>query len=175
MQGFLLFFVVIIVMVVKISKEFSKVNKSRPSTGMPPVPSGGQGGMRGISDFLEELKHLNQSAVQKVEEQPAYNEQIEMREKIRNAARQSREMKTKILEEPPPLVMRKAKPKLVAVQEVYDAYSVVNTAAQDEKEAEQTRSGLEHPVFAGSLYDPMAMAKRAIVLREVMGPPVGLR
>lgn len=175
MQGFLVFFVFIIVMVVRISKELSKVNKSRPSTGIPPVPSEGERGARGISDFLEELKRLNQPAVQKADEPSAYDEQMALREKVRNATRQNREMKTRILEELPPPVMRKAKPAPVAVQEVYDAYSVVNTAAQDEREAEQKRSGLEHPVFAGSLYDPMAIAKRAIVLQEVMGKPISLR
>lgn len=175
MRGVFIFFVFIIVMVVRISKEFSKVNKSRPSTDMPPVAPQGQGGARDISDFLTELKRLNQPAAQKAEEQSAYDEQMAMREKLRNAARQTREKKARILDEPPPLVGNRAKPKPVAVQEVYDAYSVVNTAIQDEREAEQKRSGLEHPVFAGSRYDPMAIAKRAIVLQEVMGKPVGLR
>ncbi len=178
MRGFLPFFLIIIFMVVRISKELSKVNKSRPSTGMPPVPPEGERGARDISDFLQELKRLNQPAAQTREEQSAHDEQMALRERVRRAVRENREMKTKILDEPPPspppLVVSVIKPKSVVEQE-YDAYSVVNTAAQNEKEAEQQRTGLDHPVFAGSLYDPMAIAKRAIVLREVMGPPVGLR
>ncbi len=175
MRGFFPFFLIIIFMVIRISKELSKVNKSRPGTGMPPVPSEGERGARDISDFLQELKRRNQPAAETAEEQSAQGEQIALRERVRRAVRENREMKTKVLDEPPPLVVSAAKVKPVVVQQVHDAYSVVNTVAQDEKEAEQKRIGLEHPVFAGSLYDPMAIAKRAIVLREVMGPPVGLR
>ena len=35
--------------------------------------------------------------------------------------------------------------------------------------------GLSHPIFSGNAEEALSMAKRAIVLREVMGPPVGLR
>ncbi len=175
MGGFIPVLLIIIFVVIRFSKELSKVNNNRPGTGTPPVGPNEAGGARDIFDFLEELKRQNQTPEPRAEVSSAYDEQAALRERIRTAARLNREMKTRILEEPPPIDQRVAKPKPVVAQPVHDAYSVVNTVAQDEKDAEQTRGGLDHPVFAGSLYDPMAMAKRAIVLREVMGSPLGLR
>ena len=135
MRGFFFFFVIIIALVIRVSKEFSKVNKGRPSTGVPPVPSEGERGARDISDFLQELKRLNQPLAQREAERSAYDEQTEMREKIREAAQKSREMKAKLAVEPFPLVVTPTMPKPAVLQQEHDAYSVVNTAVQAEREA----------------------------------------
>lgn len=170
--GVLPFLLFVAFVVFRVVKEAAKVDEGRPGSGDPLLgPRTGGEGARDISDFLEELKRVHSPSPPLVE---SYNETRELRQRVRDASRQNREMKTRILETQPPAVCVPAALPLQAEKEE-DFYSVSAEAAYSERGVVRASGGLAHPVFAGIPNDQMTMGKRAIVLREVLGPPLGLR
>lgn len=172
--GVLPFLLFIGFLVSRIVKEAAKIEQERPGADGPlSEPRSGDEGPRDISDFLEELKHLHWAGAEAPPD-VAYDEKRMLRQRVRDTARRNREMKTRVLETQPPAVSVPDSLPLQAEKEE-DFYSVSAEAAYSERSVERASGGLAHPVFAGIPNDQMTMGKRAIVLREVLGPPLGLR
>lgn len=166
---FLLFVVFI---VIRITKEASKVTRKRPGADdlFPDPQPDAEGGARDISDFLKELKRMHSSPPPP--EVVSDEKTRELRDRVRAAARQNREKK--LPESLPPIVAKQVSALNQTVEEE-DYSSASAESAYSEKTVKSVPGGLAHPVFSGSSRDPMTMARRAIILQEVLGPPLGLR
>lgn len=170
--GILPFLLFVGFVVFRIAKEAAKVDRERPQADGPLLdPQRGVEGARNISDFLDELKRMQSPAA------PSHmvsDETRELRRRVRDAARENREMKTRVLEEIPSVVPTAPPlPSQTVTEE--DFYRASAESAYSKKTVLSVPGGLAHPVFSGGSKDQMAMAQRAIVLREVLGPPLGLR
>lgn len=170
--GIIPFLVFIGFVVFRIAKEAAKVDRERPRGDGPLLdPQRGVEGSRNISDFLEELKRMQSSAPPP---EVVYDETRELRRRVREAARQNRQMKTRVFEAETPVVQTLS-PLPSQTVEADDFYTVSAESAYSEKAVAGQAGGLAHPVFSGVSSEQMSLAKRAIVLREVLGPPLGLR
>ena len=180
--SFLVPLVVIVVVMARVSKEFSKVSRNRPSGGNPGggMPgSGGGEGARSIADFLEDLKRQAQAA-QMERAENGEELQTRLREKVREAARLRRDAAGYA---PPPPIEPRSSASLVAsalppiLQTVAAAPPPPSVArgAPAKVAAAERKSGLAHPVFGGDPAGAEGLARRAVLLREILGPPVGLR
>ncbi len=168
-------FLIILFVVIRVSKELAKLEKGRPGSGDPPdLPSAETDGARDIADFLAEIKR--RATTPQGPSSPTFDEKQNLRRRVREAARQRREQAERETrgEVAPPRAASVTPPVKAVVVEP-DAYSVSPEAAYDERVRGLTRPGLAHAVFSSPAVDPDALAKRAIVLRDVLGPPVGLR
>lgn len=176
--GALPILVVVVVLIGRAFKEFSKVSRNRPGSGNDGLPPAGDSGARELFDFLKELKEQNQPASDTAVPLPlnADRNQAKMRAEIREAVRRGREAQEEAVRLPSATAPRSVTlPK--PVEGKSDAY-VIAKPIEDSPIGEvlvQGPGGLAHAVFATSLSDPRELAKRAMVLREVMGAPVGLR
>ena len=169
---------VVAVLIGRAYKEFSKVSRNRPSTGSSGLPPTGDSGAKELFDFLKELKEQNQPAPDAALPPPLNvdRNQAKIRADIREAVRRGREAQEEAVRLPAASAPRSA-PLAKPVEGKSDAY-VISKPVEDSPIGEvmvQGSSGLAHAVFATSPSDSRDLAKRAMVLREVMGPPIGLR
>jgi len=183
--SFLIPLVVIVVVMAKVSKEFSKVSRNRPTGGGSDDGTSGGGrveGARSIAEFLEELKRQAQ-ATQAAPSASAESDetlQARLREKVREAARLRREAaghgRPPSFESPPPLPRepRRTAPAVAPLAPVIE-HPGAERRALAKAAAVERKAGLEHPVFGSASADAAGMARRAVLLREILGPPVGLQ
>ena len=183
--SFLIPLVVIVVVMAKVSKEFSKVSRNRPTGGGSDDGTSGAGrveGARSIAEFLEELKRQAQ-ATQAAPSASAESDetlQARLREKVREAARLRREAaghgRPPSFESPPPLPRepQRTAPAVAPVAPVIE-HPGAERRALAKAAAVERKAGLEHPVFGSASADAAGMARRAMLLREILGPPVGLQ
>ena len=183
--SFLIPLVVIVVVMAKVSKEFSKVSRNRPTGGGSDDGTSGGGrveGARSIAEFLEELKRQAQ-ATQAAPSASAESDetlQARLREKVREAARLRREAaghgRPPSLESPPPLPRepQRTAPAVAPLAPVIE-HPGAERRALAKAAAVERKAGLEHPVFGSASADAAGMARRAVLLREILGPPVGLQ
>lgn len=183
--SFLIPLVVIVVVMAKVSKEFSKVSRNRPTGGGSDDGTSGAGrveGARSIAEFLEELKRQAQ-ATQAAPSASAESDetlQARLREKVREAARLRREAaghgRPPSFESPPPLPREPqcTAPAVAPLAPVIE-HPGAERRALAKAAAVERKAGLEHPVFGSASADAAGMARRAVLLREILGPPVGLQ
>ena len=183
--SFLIPLVVIVVVMAKVSKEFSKVSRNRPTGGGSDDGTSGGGrveGARSIAEFLEELKRQAQ-ATQAAPSASAESDetlQARLREKVREAARLRREAaghgRPPSIESPPPLPRepQRTAPAVAPSAPVIE-HPGAERRALAKAAAVERKAGLEHPVFGSASADAAGMARRAVLLREILGPPVGLQ
>ena len=183
--SFLIPLVVIVVVMAKVSKEFSKVSRNRPTGGVSDDGTSGGGrveGARSIAEFLEELKRQAQ-ATQAAPSASAESDetlQARLREKVREAARLRREAaghgQPPSFESPPPLPRepQRTAPAVAPSAPVIE-HPGAERRALAKAAAVERKTGLEHPVFGAASADAAGMARRAVLLREILGPPVGLQ
>ena len=184
--SFLIPLVVIVVVMAKVSKEFSKVSRNRPTGGGSDDGTSGGGrveGARSIAEFLEELKRQAQ-ATQAAPSASAESDetlQARLREKVREAARLRREAaghgQPPSFESPPPPLPREPQRTAPAVAPLAPVieHPGAERRALAKAAAVERKAGLEHPVFGSASADAAGMARRAVLLREILGPPVGLQ
>ena len=162
--------------VFRIAREAAKVDRERPGADGPLLdPQRSVEGSRNISDFLEELKRMQSPAPPPAPPEVVYDETRELRRRVREAACRNREMKTRLIEDPPPVVQAFTPFPSEPVTKAEDFFSASAESAYSKKVVTRVPGGLAHPVFSGEARDQIALAQRAIVLREVLGPPLGLR
>ena len=183
--SFLIPLVVIVVVMAKVSKEFSKVSRNRPTGGGSDDGTSGGGrveGARSIAEFLEELKRQAQ-ATQAAPSASAESDetlQARLREKVREAARLRREAaghgQPPSFESPSPLPRepQRTAPAVAPLAPVIE-HPGAERRALAKAAAVERKAGLEHPVFGSASADAAGMARRAVLLREILGPPVGLQ
>ena len=180
--GFVPILVIIAVVAVRMSKEFKKVSRGRPSGGgVSGVPSSDGSGSRDLFDFLEELRRQNQPSQDEEPPpiDPADAAKARLRAKVREAVKRRQEAENAVSsgsfeEEVPrrPVQVKSMPSRTVSEVDAF-ALAKLESVAGDGTAALPT--GLAHDVFFVNPADPRDMAKRAIVLREVLGPPLALR
>ena len=180
--SFLIPLAVVIIVMAKVSKEFSKVSRNRPSGGGAGGGASGTAGVEGarsIAEFLEDLKRQAQAAQAASATSAESDEdmQTRLREKVREAARLKREAAGR--SQPPPLAPlpqepRRGAPAVPAPAPVIE-HPGTDRRAPAKAAAEERKTGLEHPVFGAASTVAAGVARRAVLLREILGPPVGLQ
>lgn len=178
--GFIPILVVLAVVAVRMSKEFKKVSQGRPHGGGVPGAPSSEGGARDLFEFLEELRKQNAPLQDDGPPplDPAEEAKARQRTKVREAVKRRQAEENAVssgsFEESPRLpVAAKAVPRRT-VSEV-DAFALGKLESVAGDGAAAQPAGLTHDVFLVNPADPRDMAKRAIVLREVLGPPLALR
>ena len=179
--GFVPILVIIAVVAVRMSKEFKKVSQGRPHGGGVLGAPSSEGGAKDLFEFLEDLRKQNQPAQDDGPPplDPADEAKARLRAKIRESVKRRQTAENVVLsgsfeeEVPRKPVAAKALPRKT-VSEV-DAFALGKLESVAGDGAAAQPAGLTHDVFLVNPADPRDMAKRAIVLREVLGPPLALR
>lgn len=184
--SFLIPLVVIVVVMSKVSKEFSKVSRDRPSGGGDDDASGAgrTAGARSIAEFLEELKRQAQASQAPASPSGESDEalQARLREKVREAVRLKREAAASAGQPPPLNVPPPLHTAPVAATRVWNLATNGGSAPEPPqkrsrapaKTAGERKAGLAHPVFTAPS-DTAGVARRAVLLREILGSPVALQ
>lgn len=178
--GFVPILVIIAVVAVRMSKEFKKVNQGRPHGGGVPGAPSSEGGAKDLFEFLEDLRKQNQPSFEEKPPplDPADEAKARLRAKVREAVKRRQEAENAVsagsFEEAPrrPVPMKAMSGRTLSEVDAF-ALGKLESVAGDGTAAQP--AGLAHDVFLVNPADPRDMARRAIVLREVLGPPLALR
>jgi len=173
--------VIIAVVAARMSKEFKKVNQGRPGGGgLSGVPSADGSGAKDLFEFLEDLRKQNQSPQEEEPPplDPADKAKARLRAKLRETVKRRQEAENAVssgsFEEAPRLPVP-VKAMMGRTVSEADAFALGKLESVAGDGAAPQSSGLSHDVFFVNPADPRDLAKRAIVLREVLGPPLALR
>ncbi|MGI5868882.1 MAG: hypothetical protein ACOX9C_05510 [Kiritimatiellia bacterium] len=167
----LLFFLIVIGSVIaSVVKESKKVDRNRPADG----DFGDGDGAKSIGEFLDELRRQAQDALGEPAtnaDSPEARQQAELREKVREAARRRREVAKHAAPPPLPAKAKAAAAPAAAVHEL----PASGRPAAPKVVTPVRKTGLAHPIFSAAATSPADAARRAVVLREILGPPVALQ
>ena len=165
MELVFLFIVFMGIALVRMAREAAKVEKNRPQAGGTPDES--DMGGKSLFDVLEELSREREPAPELDDHEfdPPDSVHPKMRRWVYPKRQDVRTQLPPSTSPPSPQVP------------VSPVVSVSNAPQLSRGKVHKVegKAGLSHPVFNMDGLTPGEIAQRAVVLREVLGPPVGLR